>query len=189
MWRAPIRGRRRSRHGWTRSRGGGFRGLACLTTRGTKAHGMPRLRCTRELTAIRSPAPWAARSTRQTTFELDVDTYAALRDGLTRDVPLYTRDGNPSQWSVQAKIASLERAESALVFASGMSAIASHTRRADEQRRTHHRLLRFSTAEATTSCVRTSTRWAERCRSSTAQTAARSNEQCSRTRSSCSSSR
>jgi methionine-gamma-lyase len=59
-----------------------------------------------------------------TTFELDVDTYAALRDGLTRDVPLYTRYGNPSQWSVQAKIASLERAESALVFASGMSAIA-----------------------------------------------------------------
>ena len=42
-----------------------------------------------------------------TTFELDVDTYTALRDGLTRDVPLYTRYSNPSQWSVQAKIASL----------------------------------------------------------------------------------
>lgn len=59
-----------------------------------------------------------------TVFELDRDTYAALSDGLTRDVPIYTRYGNPSQWSVQAKIASLERAESALVFSSGMAAIA-----------------------------------------------------------------
>jgi methionine-gamma-lyase len=59
-----------------------------------------------------------------TTFELDTDTYAALSDGLTRDVPIYTRYGNPSQWSVQAKIAALERAESALVFSSGMAAIA-----------------------------------------------------------------
>ncbi len=60
-----------------------------------------------------------------TTFELDTDSYQGLTDGMARDLPIYTRYGNPSQWGVQARIAALERAESALVFASGMAAIAS----------------------------------------------------------------
>lgn len=59
-----------------------------------------------------------------TTFELDEDSYQALTDGLGRDVPIYTRYGNPSQWSAQTRIAAIEEAESALVFASGMAAIA-----------------------------------------------------------------
>lgn len=37
---------------------------------------------------------------------------------------IYSRYGNPSQWAVQEKIATLENAESALVFSSGMAAIA-----------------------------------------------------------------
>lgn len=57
-----------------------------------------------------------------TTFLFTGDTYAAFAQGNTRDVPLYTRYGNPTRWSVQEKIATLEGAESSLVFASGMSA-------------------------------------------------------------------
>jgi cystathionine beta-lyase/cystathionine gamma-synthase len=59
------------------------------------------------------------------TFLLDDASYGAFSDGAMRDVPIYTRYGNPSQWSVQEKIAALENAESALVTSSGMSAIAS----------------------------------------------------------------
>lgn len=59
------------------------------------------------------------------TFLLDDLSYQAFADGSLRDVPIYTRYGNPSQWSVQEKIAALENAESALVTSSGMSAIAS----------------------------------------------------------------
>ncbi|WP_372405369.1 PLP-dependent aspartate aminotransferase family protein [Streptomyces luteireticuli] len=59
------------------------------------------------------------------TFLLDDASYAAFSDGTSRDVPIYTRYGNPSQWSVQEKIAALEGSRSALVTSSGMSAIAS----------------------------------------------------------------
>ncbi|MGW4887568.1 trans-sulfuration enzyme family protein [Streptomyces murinus] len=59
------------------------------------------------------------------TFLLDELSYSAFERGATRDVPIYTRYGNPSQWSVQEKVAALEGAESAVVTSSGMSAIAS----------------------------------------------------------------
>jgi len=59
-----------------------------------------------------------------TTFLFQDKTYDAFFEGVTRDVPIYTRYGNPSQWSVQEKVAALEGAESAVVFASGMAAIA-----------------------------------------------------------------
>lgn len=58
------------------------------------------------------------------TFLLDESSYSAFADGTLRDVPIYTRYGNPSQWAVQEKIAALEGAESALVTSSGMSAMA-----------------------------------------------------------------
>ncbi|MBZ4322543.1 aminotransferase class I/II-fold pyridoxal phosphate-dependent enzyme [Streptomyces sp. SCA2-4] len=58
------------------------------------------------------------------TFLLDDASYAAFSDGTSRDVPIYTRYGNPSQWSVQEKIAALEGSRSALVTSSGMSATA-----------------------------------------------------------------
>ncbi|MGW2964098.1 trans-sulfuration enzyme family protein [Streptomyces sp. NPDC001220] len=58
------------------------------------------------------------------TFVLDDASYTAFEDGTLRDVPIYSRYGNPSQWSVQEKVAALEGAESGLVTASGMSAIA-----------------------------------------------------------------
>ncbi|MET7607962.1 aminotransferase class I/II-fold pyridoxal phosphate-dependent enzyme [Streptomyces avermitilis] len=58
------------------------------------------------------------------TFLLDELSYTAFAQGATRDVPIYTRYGNPSQWSVQEKAAALEGAESAVVTSSGMSAIA-----------------------------------------------------------------
>ncbi|MFF8960041.1 trans-sulfuration enzyme family protein [Streptomyces sp. NPDC014894] len=57
------------------------------------------------------------------TFLLDETSYDAFFEGVTRDVPIYTRYGNPSQWSVQEKLALLEGAESALVTSSGMAAI------------------------------------------------------------------
>jgi cystathionine beta-lyase/cystathionine gamma-synthase len=58
-----------------------------------------------------------------TTFLFSRETYAAFTQGNTRDFPIYTRYGNPSQWSVQEKVATLEGAESAVVFSSGMAAI------------------------------------------------------------------
>lgn len=57
------------------------------------------------------------------TFLFSEHTYEAFFQGISRDAPIYTRYGNPSQWSVQEKISSLEGAESSLVFASGMAAI------------------------------------------------------------------
>lgn len=59
------------------------------------------------------------------TFLLDDASYAAFADGAMRDVPIYTRYGNPSQWAVQEKLAALEGGRSAMVTSSGMSAIAS----------------------------------------------------------------
>lgn len=58
-----------------------------------------------------------------TTFAFRDAAYDAFADGTTRDVPIYTRYGNPNQWSVQEKIATLEVAESSVVFSSGMAAI------------------------------------------------------------------
>jgi cystathionine beta-lyase/cystathionine gamma-synthase len=57
------------------------------------------------------------------TFILGADQYRAVEEGYARDRFIYTRYGNPSQWAVQDKLAALEGAESALVFASGMAAI------------------------------------------------------------------
>lgn len=57
------------------------------------------------------------------TFILGEDQYRAVEEGYARDRFIYTRYGNPSQWAVQEKLAALEGAESALVFASGMAAI------------------------------------------------------------------
>ncbi|NQY05584.1 MAG: aminotransferase class I/II-fold pyridoxal phosphate-dependent enzyme [Flavobacteriaceae bacterium] len=59
------------------------------------------------------------------TFYLNKNTYGAIEEGRGRDELIYTRYGNPSQWSVQEKIAALENAESSIVFSSGMSAISS----------------------------------------------------------------
>ena len=58
-----------------------------------------------------------------TTFAFTDDTYEAFDQGHIRDVPIYGRYGSPNQWTVQEKVASLENAESALVFSSGMAAI------------------------------------------------------------------
>jgi cystathionine beta-lyase/cystathionine gamma-synthase len=58
-----------------------------------------------------------------TTFTFTEDTYEAFDQGHIRDVAIYGRYGSPNQWAVQEKIASLENAESALVFSSGMAAI------------------------------------------------------------------
>jgi cystathionine beta-lyase/cystathionine gamma-synthase len=58
-----------------------------------------------------------------TTFRLSETAYNSFSQGITRDVPIYTRYGNPNQWCVQEKIATLEGAESSCVFASGMGAI------------------------------------------------------------------
>ncbi|EGX59853.1 Cys/Met metabolism pyridoxal-phosphate-dependent protein [Streptomyces zinciresistens K42] len=57
------------------------------------------------------------------TFEFNEHTYGAFDQGHIRDVPIYGRYGSPNQWVVQEKVAALENAESAVVFASGMAAI------------------------------------------------------------------
>jgi len=59
------------------------------------------------------------------TFYLNEASYEAIEEGRGRDEMIYTRYGNPSQWSVQEKISSLEKAESSIVFSSGMAAISS----------------------------------------------------------------
>lgn len=58
-----------------------------------------------------------------TTFRFSNNSYESFSQGITRDVPIYTRYGNPNQWVVQEKIATLERAESCCVMSSGMAAI------------------------------------------------------------------
>jgi cystathionine beta-lyase/cystathionine gamma-synthase len=58
-----------------------------------------------------------------TTFRFSEATYESFLEGFIRDIPTYTRYGNPNQWSVQLKLAALEGAQSALVFGSGMAAI------------------------------------------------------------------
>ena len=58
-----------------------------------------------------------------TSFAFQPASYAAIAAGSPRDYPIYSRYGNPTQWAVQQKLASLEGAESGLVFSSGMGAI------------------------------------------------------------------
>jgi cystathionine beta-lyase/cystathionine gamma-synthase len=58
------------------------------------------------------------------TFLLNEDTCRAMVAGGVREHLIYSRYGNPSQWAVQEKLAALEGAESAVVFSSGMAAIA-----------------------------------------------------------------
>ncbi|MGB0897298.1 MAG: trans-sulfuration enzyme family protein [Flavobacteriaceae bacterium] len=59
------------------------------------------------------------------TFYLNEASYEAIEEGRGRDEMIYTRYGNPSQWSVQEKLSALENAESSIVFSSGMAAISS----------------------------------------------------------------
>ena len=59
------------------------------------------------------------------TFYLTKASYEAIEEGRGRDEMIYSRYGNPSQWSVQEKLSSLENAESSIVFSSGMAAISS----------------------------------------------------------------
>lgn len=57
------------------------------------------------------------------TCYLKEESYEAIKEGRSRDALIYSRYGNPSQWSVQEKISALENAESSIVFSSGMAAI------------------------------------------------------------------
>jgi len=57
------------------------------------------------------------------TFYLNASSYEAIEEGRGRDEMIYSRYGNPSQWSVQEKLSALENAESSIVFSSGMAAI------------------------------------------------------------------
>lgn len=59
------------------------------------------------------------------TFYLNEASYKAIEEGRGRDEMIYSRYGNPSQWSVQEKLSALENAESSIVFSSGMAAISS----------------------------------------------------------------
>lgn len=59
------------------------------------------------------------------TFYLNESSYEAIQKGNGRDKLIYSRYGNPSQWSVQEKVSALENAESSIVFTSGMAAISS----------------------------------------------------------------
>lgn len=59
------------------------------------------------------------------TFYLNESSYKAIEEGRGRDEMIYSRYGNPSQWSVQEKLSALENAESSIVFSSGMAAISS----------------------------------------------------------------
>lgn len=57
------------------------------------------------------------------TFLLDDESYAHMLAGRSDRALIYTRLGNPTLASVQEKLATLEGAEGALVFSSGMAAI------------------------------------------------------------------
>ncbi|MDR1763433.1 MAG: PLP-dependent aspartate aminotransferase family protein [Dysgonamonadaceae bacterium] len=60
-----------------------------------------------------------------TTYAVDADTGFSV-EGLEADTPwIYTRWGNPTISQLEEKLAALENAESAVAFASGMSAISS----------------------------------------------------------------
>jgi cystathionine beta-lyase/cystathionine gamma-synthase len=74
-------------------------------------------RATRESPAVVAPV------VNSTTFLLDDAAYARMTDGRTEEALIYTRIRNPSLDVVQDRIALLEGAERAIVFASGMAAI------------------------------------------------------------------
>lgn len=57
------------------------------------------------------------------TFQLTDKVYKSMREGKPRDALIYTRYDNPTVRAVERKIAALEHADDALVFASGMGAI------------------------------------------------------------------
>lgn len=58
-----------------------------------------------------------------TTFRLDDEAYAQMLSGRTHEALIYTRIRNPTLDVVQERIARLEGAERAIVFASGMAAL------------------------------------------------------------------
>lgn len=58
-----------------------------------------------------------------TTFRLDDEAYARMLSGRSEEALIYTRIRNPTLDVVKRRIAALEGAESALVFASGMAAL------------------------------------------------------------------
>lgn len=58
-----------------------------------------------------------------TTFLLDDESYAAMTSGRASEALIYTRIRNPTLDVVQDRIAALEGAERALLFASGMAAL------------------------------------------------------------------
>lgn len=58
-----------------------------------------------------------------TTFALTDEVYAAMREGRSRDILVYSRYDNPTIRAVERKMAALEGAEDALLFSSGMGAI------------------------------------------------------------------
>lgn len=60
---------------------------------------------------------------RSSTFQLFDDAYAAMLEGRADEAWIYSRLRNPTLDAVQAKLAALEGAERALLFASGMAAI------------------------------------------------------------------
>lgn len=60
---------------------------------------------------------------RSTTFRCDDRTYAARATGRAREVPCYSRETNPTLEAVEHRLAVLEGAPRAFVFASGMAAL------------------------------------------------------------------
>jgi len=68
-------------------------------------------------------APGVTPIYQSSTFKLTEAVYSSMRENRARDELIYTRYDNPSIRSVERKIASLEGAEDALVFSSGMGAI------------------------------------------------------------------
>ncbi|MEM7517213.1 MAG: PLP-dependent transferase, partial [Planctomycetota bacterium] len=60
---------------------------------------------------------------RSSTFRLDAPAMRAMAEGRFRDALIYSRLSNPSMAAVESRLAAIEGAEEALLFASGMGAI------------------------------------------------------------------
>lgn len=73
--------------------------------------------------ATRANAAVVAPIAQTTTFLLDDESYRRMLEGRVDEALIYTRLGNPTLDAVEKKIAALEGAEKAFVFASGMAAI------------------------------------------------------------------
>jgi methionine-gamma-lyase len=58
-----------------------------------------------------------------TTFVVDANTGFSVEEMDENDAWVYTRWGNPTIWQLENKLAAIEEAETAIAFASGMSAI------------------------------------------------------------------